>query len=144
MLTRDGYSDKRLLEGSVSIFQFDRSSLLSDNMNTEMSEYTLRILVLRNGRAPFKEWLQSLRDIPTRARIQSRIDRLRLGNFGDCVSVGSGVFELRIHFGPGYRVYFGRYGAQVVLLLCGGDKSTQTRDIANAQRYWKEFMTDEH
>jgi putative addiction module killer protein len=110
----------------------------------ETPERTLRILVLRNGKAPFKEWLRSLRDRPTRARIQSRIDRLRLGSFGDCQGVGGGVLELRIHFGPGYRVYFGLYGAQVVLLLCGGDKSTQTRDIADAQRYWKEFFADEH
>lgn len=110
----------------------------------ETPERTLRILVLRNGKAPFKEWLRSLRDIPTKARIQSRVDRLRLGNFGDYQSVGDGVFELRIHFGPGYRVYFALHGTQVVLLLCGGDKSTQMRDIADAQRYWKEFLADEN
>ena len=107
-------------------------------------ERDLRILILSNGRAPFKDWLRSLRDKQTKARIQSRIDRLRLGGFGDYQSVGDGVFELRIHFGPGYRVYFGLLGAQVVLLLCGGDKSTQARDIADAQRYWKEFLTDEN
>ena len=107
-------------------------------------ERTLRILVLQNGQAPFKEWMRSLRDKPTKARIQSRIDRLRLGNLGDYQSVGDGVFELRIHFGSGYRVYFGLHGAQVVLLLCGGDKSTQTRDIADARRYWKEFLADEN
>jgi putative addiction module killer protein len=110
----------------------------------EPIERDLRILVLNNGRAPFKDWLLSLRDTQTRARIQSRIDRLRLGNFGDYQSVGNGVFELRIHFGSGYRVYFALHGAQVVLLLCGGDKNTQVRDIAEAQRYWKEFLTDEN
>lgn len=110
----------------------------------ETPERTLRILVLQNGQAPFKEWMRSLRDKPTKARIQSRIDRLRLGNLGDYQSVGDGVFELRIHFGSGYRVYFGLHGAQVVLLLCGGDKSTQTRDIADARRYWKEFLADEN
>lgn len=107
-------------------------------------ERSLRILILRNGKSPFKDWLRSLQDIQTKARIQTRIDRLRLGNFGDYQGVGAGVFELRIHFGPGYRVYFGLHGAQVVLLLCGGDKSTQARDIADAQRYWKEFLADEN
>ena len=110
----------------------------------EPPELELRILMLRNGKSPFKDWLRSLRDKPTQARIQSRIDRLRLGNFGDYQGVGDGVFELRIHFGSGYRVYFGLHGAQVIILLCGGDKNTQARDIADAQRYWKEFLADEH
>lgn len=110
----------------------------------EPLERDVRILILSNGRAPFKEWFRSLRDNQTKARIQSRIDRLRLGGFGDYQSVGNGVFELRIHFGPGYRVYFGLYGTQVVLLLCGGDKSTQPHDIADAQHYWKEFLRDEN
>lgn len=73
-------------------------------------------------------------------RILRRIDRLRLGNCGDARNVGEGVWELRIHFGPGYRVYFGLHGTQVILLLCGGDKSTQERDIATARMYWKEFL----
>lgn len=110
----------------------------------EIQERELRILILRNGRSPFKDWLRSLRDKPTKARIQNRIDRLRLGTFGDSRGVGGGVFELRIHLGPGYRVYFAMHGAQVILLLCGGDKSTQVRDIADAQRLWQEFLTDEN
>lgn len=110
----------------------------------EIQERELRILILRNGRSPFKDWLRSLRDKPTKARIQNRIDRLRLGAFGDSRGVGGGVFELRIHLGPGYRVYFAMHGAQVILLLCGGDKSTQVRDIADAQRLWQEFLTDEN
>ena len=109
----------------------------------ESSERELRILILQNGRSPFKDWLRSLRDKPTQARIQSRIDRLRLGNFGDYQSVGAGVFELRVHFGAGYRIYFGIHGERVILLLCGGDKSTQPRDIADAHRYWREFLADE-
>jgi putative addiction module killer protein len=125
-------------------FWFDKFPLLGDNKTMETPERTLRILILRSGRSPFKDWLRSLRDKPTQARIQNRIDRLRLGVFGDCESVGGGVLELRIHFEPGYRVYFGLHGAQVILLLCGGDKSTQTRDIADAQRYWKEFLADEN
>ena len=83
--------------------------------------------------------MHSLRDKHAKARIFTRIDRVRLGNFGDCESVGAGVYELRIHFGPGYRVYFGLYGEEVVLLLCGGDKASQTRDIEAAKSYWQEF-----
>lgn len=84
--------------------------------------------------------MQSLRDRQTKARILTRIDRLRLGNFGDCESVGGGVYELRIHFGPGFRVYYSLQGEQIVLLLCGGDKSTQARDIESAQAYWREVQ----
>lgn len=83
----------------------------------------------------------SLRDKATKARIFSRIDRLRVNNFGDCEPVGDGVFELRIHFGPGFRLYFGLVGDELVLLLCGGDKGSQNRDIAAAIRYWKEYKT---
>ena len=81
----------------------------------------------------FTEWLEDLRDVKGRAVIARRIQRLTLGNFGDQKSVGGGVFELRIDFGPGYRVYFTRRGFQLVILLCGGDKSSQTRDIAAAK-----------
>jgi putative addiction module killer protein len=122
--------------------KIDRFSLLGDNKSMEPQERTILTFTVSNGKAPFEEWLLSLRDKPTQARILRRIDRLRLGNFGDAPTVGEGVFELRIHFGPGYRVYFGLHGAQVILLLCGGDKSSQPRDIATAQRYWKEFLTD--
>lgn len=99
----------------------------------------LQNFVLPNGRAPFEEWFGKLKDKTAKARIATRIDRLRLGNFGDCKSVGLGVFELRIHAGPGHRVYFGLIGIEVVLLLGGGDKSTQSRDISMAHRNWKEF-----
>lgn len=92
-----------------------------------------------HGIAPFEEWFVKLRDKSAQARIAARIDRLRFGNFGDCKSVGAGVFELRIHIGPGYRVYFGLVGSEVVLLLGGGDKSTQHKNIATAQKHWKEF-----
>lgn len=110
----------------------------------EPKERTLRIFVERNGRAPFETWMGTLRDKLIKARILTRIDRLRLGNFGDCESVGDGVHELRIHWGPGFRVYFGLHGTDVVLLLCGGDKSSQKRDIVAAKRYWQEFRLYEH
>ena len=82
----------------------------------------------------FAEWIDDLRDIRGRARIQARIERLAMGNPGDAKAVGEGVCELRINYGPGYRVYFTRRGREVVLLLAGGDKSSQTRDIRTALR----------
>ena len=80
----------------------------------------------------FKAWFEELRDIRGRARIQARIDRLSLGNPGDVRPVGSGVSELRIDYGPGYRVYFVQRGQALVILLAGGDKRTQDRDIKTA------------
>jgi putative addiction module killer protein len=108
-------------------------------MTEEPSQRRVQIYVAHNGKAPFEEWMHSLRDKQTRARILTRIDRVRLGNLGDCASVGAGVYELRIHFGPGYRVYFGLHGAEVVLLLCAGAKSSQARDVELARSYWREF-----
>ena len=70
----------------------------------------------------------------------ARLNRIRLGNFGDCKSVGSGVEELRIDFGPGYRVYYGRDGVLVVILLCGGSKRAQDRDILKAKGYWGKYL----
>ena len=90
----------------------------------------------QNGREPFTEWLRSLRDQRTRDRIRKRLERLGDGNFGDCRSVGDGVFELRVHFGAGYRVYFSEMDRTIVLLLCGGDKSSQAEDIQRAKTYW--------
>jgi putative addiction module killer protein len=99
----------------------------------------LRIYLTEDGRAPFTEWLTSLRDNRARAKIRVRLDRVSLGNIGDCHSVGEGVQELRVDYGPGYRVYFGQEGTTIVLLLCGGDKTTQTQDIETAQGYWMEY-----
>lgn len=99
----------------------------------------VQIYVSPNGKSSFEHWMRSLRDKQTKARILTRIDRVRLGNLGDCETVGAGVFELRLHFGPGYRVYFGLHGGEIVLLLCGGDKSSQARDIELAKTYWQEF-----
>jgi putative addiction module killer protein len=87
----------------------------------------------------FLNWLKSLRDIRAVARIQIRIDRLALGNVGDAKPVGEGVGELRVDYGPGYRVYFAKRGETLVVLLCGGDKRTQNADIAMAQKLVKEL-----
>ena len=83
--------------------------------------------------AVFDKWFQSLRDRRAKARIQVRIDRMQLGQFGDVSPVGEGVSEMRIFYGPGYRVYFTRRNRKVVILLSGGDKSTQSRNIARAK-----------
>jgi putative addiction module killer protein len=87
----------------------------------------------------FIKWLRGLRDAKAVARIQIRIDRFALGNPGDIKSVGSGVSELRIDYGPGYRVYFCKRGTTFVLLLCGGDKTTQVKDIETARKMAKEW-----
>ena len=88
---------------------------------------------------PFSAWLRSLRDPQARARIAARIRRLAFGNPGDIRPVGEGVSELRIQYGPGYRVYYVQRADVLVILLCGGDKSTQEGDFANAKRLAKEI-----
>lgn len=80
----------------------------------------------------FDHWFEALRDRPAKARIEARLRRVELGNFGDIKSVGNGVGELRIDFGPGYRIYLAQRGLELVILLAGGDKATQARDIAAA------------
>lgn len=80
----------------------------------------------------FDAWFRKLRDKQAARRIQVRIDRAEDGNFGDCAPVGEGISEMRIHFGPGYRVYFTQRGMEIVILLAGGDKSTQPKDIKTA------------
>lgn len=92
-----------------------------------------------DGKEPITTWLAGLRDVDAQVRVRMRLRRLEAGNFGDCHAVGDGVSELRIHTGPGYRVYFGRHGAATVLLLCGGDKSSQAADIANAKVHWADW-----
>lgn len=92
-----------------------------------------------DGREPFTEWLDAVRDKVAQARIRVRLRQVQAGNFGDCEPVGDGVIELRVHVGAGYRVYCGRHGKAVVLLLCGGDKSGQVADIKRAKELWSEW-----
>lgn len=87
----------------------------------------------------FDQWFGGLKDIKGRFRIQARIDRAELGNFGDCEPVGEGVSEMRINFGPGYRVYFAQRGTLIVFLLLGGDKSSQAKDIKAAIKLKREI-----
>lgn len=97
-----------------------------------------------NGKEPFTEWLYDLQDVIGRKRILTRVSRLQQGNFGDCEPVGEGVSELRLFFGAGYRVYFGEHGNQIIVLLCGGDKGSQSKDIKQAKIYWQEYLHDEN
>ena len=87
----------------------------------------------------YRAWFTKLRDAVAKAAIAKRIDRLALGNFGYCREVGNGVSELKIDLGPGYRVYVGQQGEKLVILLCGGDKSTQPKDIDLAKKYWADW-----
>lgn len=100
----------------------------------------LRIYTRADGVAPFREWLRGLRDKQARLRIAKRVDQITNGNLGDHKRVGGGVWELRLHFGPGFRVYYGLDGDEVVLILCGGDKSSQSKDIDKAQEYWTDHI----
>jgi putative addiction module killer protein len=94
------------------------------------------------GQVPFRRWLTEL-DVAVRARIQARILRFELGNLGDHKDVGHGVWEARLDFGPGYRIYFGRRGREVILLLIGGDKKSQKSDIRRAQEYWAGYLKED-
>ncbi len=98
----------------------------------------IRIYEDEEGRAPFSEWMDR-QEAPLYGRVMARLERVELGNLGDHRGVGDGVFELRIDFGPGYRVYFGVDGSELVVLLIGGTKKTQRRDIETAKQYWRNY-----
>lgn len=108
-------------------------------MPPEVESKTVIVYADASGREPFTEWLNGLADLKGKRKIAIRITRLQAGLYGDCKPVGEGVSELRIFFGPGYRVYFGERDGNIVILLCGGDKSTQDKDIRTAQAYWKGY-----
>lgn len=99
----------------------------------------VKLYKAEGNQVPYKEWIKSLGSSKTRGRIDVRIAKLRLGNLGKCKPVGGGVTELILDFGPGYRIYIGQEGAKVIILLCGGDKSTQKGDIEIAKRYWADY-----
>ena len=106
-----------------------------------MKSIPVKIIFYRtpSGKEPFTEWLNSLKSARVTALIHTRIGRVRLGNFGDYKSVGRGVYELRIHISPGYRVYFGQVENEIVLLLCGGTKGNQRKDILKAHEYFNDY-----
>ena len=108
-----------------------------------MLRYRLRDYLNAEGRSPFNEWLEGLRDVQARARVDTRLDRASLGNLGDHAPVGRGVFELRIFYGPGYRVYFSLESDNVMLLLLDGTKGTQKRDIQFAKTYLADYRSQQ-
>ena len=97
-----------------------------------------------DGVSPFHDWVRGLKDAKTRAVIRQRLDRVMMGNLGEWAPVGEGVSELKIDYGPGYRIYFGEDGQTLVILLCAGNKSTQRADIRKARAYWQEYRRVGH
>lgn len=94
------------------------------------------------GKEPFTDWLNRLQDAMVRKRILVRVSRLQKGNYGDYKIIGEGIKEARMFFGSGYRVYFGERGNDLIILLCGGDKSSQNKDIEKAKKYWQEYLNE--
>jgi len=101
---------------------------------------TLKIYQDSNGKEPFSDWIRTLTP-KDRARVIVRLDRVETGNWGDHRSVGEDVYELRFCFGSGYRVYYGELDNTLVLLLCGGDKSSQKKDVKKAKVYWRDYIS---
>jgi putative addiction module killer protein len=101
--------------------------------------YNIKLYNANNGRVPFTDWLESLKDMSARFKIKIRLDRISLGNLGNYKSVGDGVLELKIDYGPGYRIYFSIQARNVILLLAGGDKASQAKDIKRAKSYLQDF-----
>ncbi len=101
--------------------------------------YQIIDYLTESGRDPLKDWLASLADRQARARVLVRVQRMAAGNFGDCKPIAEGVWELRIDYGPGYRVYYARAGEKLLLLLIGGDKRKQQADIDTALAYWNDW-----
>jgi putative addiction module killer protein len=105
-----------------------------------MNKITIEYYMTDMGKVPFEEWLKKL-DKPIRAIVRSRLARIMLGNFGDCHSLqgAQGISEIRFDIGAGYRIYYGKQGNTIIVLLVGGDKKTQTRDIEKAKQYWRNY-----
>lgn len=110
----------------------------------ENKKRILRNYKTQSGKIPFLDWFNTIKDPMVRHRIRRRLDRVEVGNFGDYKILEEGVCELRLDFGPGFRLYFAEQGDAIVILLCGGDKSTQEKDIKTAKKYWKELLEGSH
>lgn len=101
-------------------------------------EYEIKMYSDDNGAEPFTEWFWNLATVD-RKRVLARIARLQAGNFGDCKNLQGGVSELRLFFGSGYRMYYGKDGHEIIIILCGGDKDSQSKDIQKAKNYWRKY-----
>ncbi len=121
------------------LFYFDDLLLISYDRYVEAIERQVDYYETESGKKPFQEWLLSMKDKEGRRKILARVGRLRAGNFGHCKAVGAGVMELKIDFGPGYRVYLGQSNDTIIILLKGGDKKSQPTDIKTAQAYWADY-----
>jgi putative addiction module killer protein len=99
----------------------------------------LRLYQTTEGKIPFRDWFNGIQDRFTREIVATRLQRVKKGLLGDSKSVGFGVCELKVDYGPGHRVYFGQDGNKIIILLCGGDKSSQSRDILKAIEYWMDY-----
>jgi putative addiction module killer protein len=130
---------------STAVRTIVRTAQIKGNWSVTDEATPKRVIIYakENGKEPFTEWLYGLRDVMGRKRILARVSRLQQGNYGDCEPVGEGVSELRMFFGSGYRVYFGEQDNNIVVLLHGGDKGSQSKDIEQAKIYWKEYLTHE-
>lgn len=117
-------------------------SLIRYNQSVSGEPYAIEIFTTKSGSSPFDDWFRSLRDEKAKAIVRVRLARVRQGNFGDRKPVGEGVMELRVQYGPGYRIYFAMSGKTVVLLLTAGDKSTQKKDIKKAIAYWNDYRSE--
>lgn len=106
-------------------------------------EFQIGVYETDAGKIPYEEWEDSLSS-QDRALVETRLARIRKGNLGDCEPLKGkgtkGIYEIRMHFGPGYRIYYGMVGRQILLLLCGGDKGSQNRDIQKAIKFWHDYM----
>ena len=100
----------------------------------------IRFYQTNSGKRPFIDWLEAQKDKVVRAQVNARLARLAVGNYGDTKSIGKGIQEARIHYGAGYRVYFAELDNEIILLLLGGSKNTQEKDIKKAKEYWQKFM----
>jgi putative addiction module killer protein len=103
------------------------------------SEIDVRLYSTPDGRTPFSEWLELLTDWTTQQRVDARLGRIRGGNLGDHKHLGGGLYELRLDFGPGYRIYFAKLGLRVVILVGGGEKRSQDQDIRKAREYLQDL-----
>lgn len=104
-----------------------------------VQEYSIEIYETKTGRKPFIEWLERVKDVSISRKIRARIERIQSGNLGDYRELGSGLFEFRIFHRPGYRIYFGKEGHRVILLLSGGNKGSQSRNIEKARVFLEDY-----
>jgi len=130
-----------LFKGHEVGLDFLSGKTYNEFMAMEIRPRQVRNYVTPEGRDAFREWLTSVKDSTARAAIRARIDRLLLGNLGDHRRLNGDLYELRIHYGPGYRIYCGDLDGETVILLCGGTKRTQKKDIQRANKYWQELRS---